>query len=295
MARPAFCMVVVAAFLALVVPSTWASDPDPIYDLPTFRTESAFYKTDSLNNMTQGPGGNISRANLETFPALLDQGISYSMFHLAPCGTNVLHSHPRASELQFVIQGAMIAGFVDTTGTVRENLVLQGEAVVYPRGLVHYQQNIGNETAILLSALNSAHPGTLDASNSILLAIEGVAASFGVPTSTITTLRAAKEKVGDGPGLGTPADGSCNRELCSRYTDCTSCDALGLCGWCATSGQCLLGTAAGPAPFLDQSCASWIFNATSCPAAGSSSPITTPEPNALTTPEPNALTTPAGR
>jgi hypothetical protein len=45
------------------------------------------------------------------------QGITVVRFELLPCGVNVPHTHPRASELVSLISGGpMQVGFIDTAG-----------------------------------------------------------------------------------------------------------------------------------------------------------------------------------
>jgi hypothetical protein len=45
---------------------------------------------------------------------------------------------------------------------------------------------------------------------------------------------------------------------CANITNCMDCAAQAACGWCRTSGKCLLGTASGPFP-SEGICPSWRF------------------------------------
>lgn len=117
---------------------------------------------------------------------------------MVPCGENVPHTHPRATELLSLISGGPLqAGFVDTkgydicnlmqviigfayvldgyvnpfpdillldhltAGQAQIHILYPGDLIVFPRGLLHFELNVGTETAFYLSALNSQNPGTL--------------------------------------------------------------------------------------------------------------------------------------
>ncbi|CAM9718574.1 unnamed protein product, partial [Phaeothamnion confervicola] len=50
-----------------------------------------------------GEGGTLQTANAASFPALTGEGIAMVRIVLEPCGINIPHVHPRATELQIVI------------------------------------------------------------------------------------------------------------------------------------------------------------------------------------------------
>jgi hypothetical protein len=56
---------------------------------------------DLRNSMptSRGLGGTIRLLDVDTFPSLKGQGISYALFNIEPCGINLPHVHPRATEL----------------------------------------------------------------------------------------------------------------------------------------------------------------------------------------------------
>jgi hypothetical protein len=51
---------------------------------------------------SQANGNTIRPLNVNTFPILANMGISYTLFELSPCGINLPHIHPRATELLYV-------------------------------------------------------------------------------------------------------------------------------------------------------------------------------------------------
>jgi hypothetical protein len=55
--------------------------------------------------------------NIDNFPSLADEGLSFSLYTIEPCGVNLPHVHPRASELLYLISGGFLrTGFVEENG-----------------------------------------------------------------------------------------------------------------------------------------------------------------------------------
>ncbi|XP_021855173.2 germin-like protein subfamily T member 2 [Spinacia oleracea] len=171
------CMVVflLAPFLS------HAADPDPLMDFcvadlgssPTFAnfpckpasnvTSEDFFFDGLMNegNTSNLFGSRVTPGNVLTFPALNMLGISMNRVDLAPNGLNPPHSHPRASESGVVIKGRVLVGFV-TTGNVFYSKVLgPGQMFVIPRGLVHFQKNVGENKVVILTAFNSQNAGAV--------------------------------------------------------------------------------------------------------------------------------------
>ena len=51
---------------------------------------------------TKAGNNTIKQLSVSQFPTLNRMGISYTLFEMAPCGSNLPHVHPRASELLYV-------------------------------------------------------------------------------------------------------------------------------------------------------------------------------------------------
>jgi len=170
---------VLCLFLALVI--TGAYDPDLLQDFCVADDTSAeslrvngfpckdpktVKDSDFLFQGLRNPGSTnnmfgslITPANVEKFPGLNTLGISMNRVDLAPGGINPPHVHPRATELVFVIEGTIIAGFISTNNTLFSHKLEKGDIFVFPRGLVHFQQNIGPSPAVAITAFNSQLPG----------------------------------------------------------------------------------------------------------------------------------------
>ena len=105
-------------------------------------------------------GSAVTAANVEKLPGLNTLGVSMSRVDYAPWGVNPPHTHPRATEIIYVLEGSLDVGFVTTAGKLFARTVCKGELFVFPRGLVHYQKNNGGAPAAAISAFNSQLPGT---------------------------------------------------------------------------------------------------------------------------------------
>jgi len=142
-------------------------------------------------------GGEIRRAFVTQFPALAGQGLSYSHFILEPCGVNLPHVHPRATELLFVIGATQLRTIFleENCGQTHcrdvQNDLRTGQVTFFPQGLIHLEQNLGCQNATFLSALNSEDPGV----NTVTLRLfddtddESLATSFNLTTAQIQTVR----------------------------------------------------------------------------------------------------------
>ncbi|KAK4369456.1 hypothetical protein RND71_013248 [Anisodus tanguticus] len=57
------------------------------------------------------------------------------------CSVNPVHTHPRASELLFLVSGMLEVGFIDSTNKMFNQMLQTGDVFVFPKRLVHYQYN----------------------------------------------------------------------------------------------------------------------------------------------------------
>ncbi|WVZ67411.1 hypothetical protein U9M48_016487 [Paspalum notatum var. saurae] len=173
----------VLLILALAVVPSLAGDPDMLQDIcvadykslqgplrlngfPCKRPENVT-ANDFFSNVLARPGntGNavgsaVTAANVEALPGLNTLGVSLARIDFAPWGVNPPHTHPRATEAIFVLEGSLDVGFLTTANTLYARTVCKGDVFVFPRGLVHFQRNNGNAPAAVISAFNSQLQGT---------------------------------------------------------------------------------------------------------------------------------------
>ncbi|XP_006660996.1 germin-like protein 9-3 [Oryza brachyantha] len=196
-------LLALAAPLALVM----AGDPDILTDyvIPAnsnadnitgdFFTFTGFRNATSMNMSMPMPNANFTviKASLKEFPALNGQSVSYAMLMYPPGTVNPTHTHPRSAELLLVVNGALSVGFVDTANKLYTQDLATGDMFVFPKGLVHFQFNSGNQPAMALSAFGSAAAGLV----SVPVTVFGsniddtvLAKSFKTDVPTIQKLKA---------------------------------------------------------------------------------------------------------
>jgi quercetin dioxygenase-like cupin family protein len=178
----------VAAVLTLVIfgftitiKTTMAADPDPEQDFCVAKASSEptingvickpmneVVATDFLSPVLRNAGKtnntdkvSVTPANVGAFAGINTQGISFVRIDWAQGGINPPHVHPRATEILFLVEGSLYVGFITSDGnnTVYATYLQKGDLFVFPRGLIHFQLNVGKGTAFAISGLNSQNPG----------------------------------------------------------------------------------------------------------------------------------------
>lgn len=173
--------VVLLVVLTTTTTTATASDPDPLQDLCvadlssavkvngfTCKLASNINATDFSSSILskQGATNNtfgslVTGANVEKIPGLNTLGVSMSRIDYAPGGLNPPHTHPRATEIVFVLEGQLDVGFITTANVLISKTIYKGDIFVFPKGLVHFQKNNGLEPASVIAAFNSQLPGTV--------------------------------------------------------------------------------------------------------------------------------------
>lgn len=125
-------------------------------------------------------GSLVTAANVQKIPGLNTLGVSLSRIDYAPGGLNPPHTHPRATEIVFVLEGELDVGFITTANVLISKTIKKGEIFVFPRGLVHFQKNNGGVPAAVIAAFNSQLPGTQS------IAVTLFAATPPVPDHVLT-------------------------------------------------------------------------------------------------------------
>lgn len=176
-------LLVLLVFLCVQCLLALSSDPDPVQDfcianpsigsITTARftihpcKNSSEATTDDFIFSGMKIAGNFSDTGLAiipvnptNFPGLNTLGMSFVRADLKVGAINPPHFHPRATEITHVVQGSVYSGFVDSTNRVFARVLEQGEVMVFPRGLVHFQMNVGKKVAIVFGSFNSQNPGS---------------------------------------------------------------------------------------------------------------------------------------
>lgn len=175
---PKLVFMMLMVLLTISFDQVLASDPDMLQDVCVadltgkpkvngFICKENFTANDFFTTILGTPGATnntlgsvVTGANVEKVPGLNTLGVSLSRIDYAPEGLNPPHTHPRATEVVFVLEGELDVGFITTANVLVSKFIKKGEVFVFPRGLVHFQKNNGKVPAAVISAFNSQLPGT---------------------------------------------------------------------------------------------------------------------------------------
>ncbi|MCD7455408.1 hypothetical protein HAX54_028059 [Datura stramonium] len=169
--------------LVVVLPlHSQCADPDPLQDFcvgilnntstsvngfpckPASQVTSDDFFFDGLSkegNTDNVFGFSTTTGNVLAFPGLNTLGLSMNRVDYAPGGLNPPHTHPRATESGVVIKGKLFVGFLTTDNVLYSKVLTAGQMFVVPRGLVHFQMNVGKGKAMTITAFNSHLPGVV--------------------------------------------------------------------------------------------------------------------------------------
>eukprot|EP00898_Chlorokybus_atmophyticus_P002474 jgi/Chlat1/3227/Chrsp22S03506 len=179
-----------------------AADPDPTYDLfdPNASVAATFNGLPASPGPVS-PGGMVQRLNALNFPALTGQGQSLGLLTFKACSQNSPHTHPRASEMLYVISGQITVMLIDTSLTLRTSTLRAGDVAINPRGLLHMETNFNcEEDALVLATFNSQNPGTLLASDSLFSTpFDVLSITTGLPIRKLEKIQAMLNSTGKLP------------------------------------------------------------------------------------------------
>lgn len=91
-----------------------------------------------------------------------------------------------------MVKGSVYSGFVDSGNRLFARVIEEGEVMVFPKGLVHFQMNVGDESATIFCSLNSQNPGLQKIPSAIFgsgINEELLEKAFGMSHKQIGTMR----------------------------------------------------------------------------------------------------------
>ena len=175
-----------SATLLLLAPLlVMAADPDPLQDfcvadlngtpsvnghpcLPPLAAGDEFLFSTRIatggDPLANPNGSNVTELDVSEWPGVNTLGVSMNRVDFAPGGTNPPHIHPRATEVGLVTRGELLVGIIgslDSGNRYYSKVVRAGETFVIPRGLMHFQFNVGREAATMVVSFNSQNPGII--------------------------------------------------------------------------------------------------------------------------------------
>lgn len=82
-----------------------------------FRPSDFVFNLDDSRDLSPGRGGSLRLADIDSMAALSGVGVAAAVLEIEPCGINLPHSHPRASELLYVLEGDFLrVAFTEENG-----------------------------------------------------------------------------------------------------------------------------------------------------------------------------------
>ncbi|XP_058191765.1 germin-like protein 5-1 isoform X13 [Rhododendron vialii] len=170
-------VVVVMVLVIATISNSVSADPDMLQDVcvadlnnavkmngfackASFSASDFFFAGLALPQPTNNTlGSNVVLANVMLIPGLNTLGISIARIDYAPGGIRPPHTHPRGTEILFVLYGKLDVGFITTANVLVSKTIKQGDIFTFPKGLVHFQINNGKKPAAAIAAFNSQNPG----------------------------------------------------------------------------------------------------------------------------------------
>ncbi|KAK6133507.1 hypothetical protein DH2020_032753 [Rehmannia glutinosa] len=134
------------------------------------QADDFFFSGLHLQGNTSNPvGSKVTPVTVAQIPGLNTLGISLVRLDFAPWGVNPPHTHPRATEILMVVEGWLEVGFVTSNPENRliTTILEKGDVFVFPEGLVHFQRNTGNVSAVAIAGLSSQSPGVITIGNAV--------------------------------------------------------------------------------------------------------------------------------
>ncbi|XP_071730096.1 putative germin-like protein 2-1 [Rutidosis leptorrhynchoides] len=149
-----------------------------------------------MGNTSNAVGSIVTPVTVTQLKGLNTLGISMARIDFAPWGLNPPHTHPRATEILTVIEGSMLVGFVTSNPENRliTKLLQKGDVFVFPQGLIHFQQNVGNGYAVAIAGLSSQNPGVITIANAVFgsnpdISADILAKAFQVDANVINQIQ----------------------------------------------------------------------------------------------------------
>ncbi|XP_027093247.2 putative germin-like protein 2-1 [Coffea arabica] len=152
-------------------------------------------------NTANRQGSNVTAVNVNNLAGLNTLGVSLARLDFAPYGLNPPHTHPRATEVLFVLEGVLNVGFVTSNppNNMKNQLFTKtlnpGDVFVFPEGLIHFQFNVGKTNAVAFAGFGSQNPGVITIANAVfgsdpLISADVLAKAFQVDKKVIDLLEA---------------------------------------------------------------------------------------------------------
>ncbi|KAL6542345.1 hypothetical protein OROMI_023947 [Orobanche minor] len=164
-----FCVAVNDSKAAVFVNGKICKDPNTVTPDDFF-----FSGLNKAGNITSPFGTKITLVFVDEMAGLNTLGISMVRIDFGPKGANPPHVHPHASEILLVLEGKIYAGFISSNPSnpndenkLYSKILYPGDVYVFPKGLIHFQYNLGDQNAVAVASLSSQNPGVVTISKAL--------------------------------------------------------------------------------------------------------------------------------
>ncbi|CAF3969613.1 unnamed protein product [Rotaria sordida] len=176
---------------------------DSIFDEIAVGKDIAVVCSDDCTGISQGTGGRTIQASAFNFPGAIGNGIAMTVGYLNACGINLPHTHPRATEINFSVDGDFDVGFLQENGvSFVSNKVKRGTAAIFPQGAIHFEQNLNCVPATFVAAFNSEDPGVLTIANQFFGGLPATVVGASLGGLNISTIQDIRMTVAKNPSVG---------------------------------------------------------------------------------------------
>lgn len=123
--------------------------------------------------------------------------------YLGPCGINLPHTHPRATEINFSVDGDFQVGFFqENRASFIMNELRPNQVAVFPQGAIHFEQNLNCVPARFVAAFNNEDPGVLTIANSFFGSLPATIVGPSLGGLNISTINDIRTNLVPNPSLG---------------------------------------------------------------------------------------------
>ncbi|KAG6416194.1 hypothetical protein SASPL_123623 [Salvia splendens] len=119
-------------------------------------------------------------ASAATIPGFNTMGQTFIRVEFAPNGFLPPHTHPRASEIIYVLEGTMEVGFVTSYPDYKyySKVLNKGDVTIIPFGLIHTVRNVARGKSVITASFNSQNPGFIFVPDSVFAAKPAINSTY---------------------------------------------------------------------------------------------------------------------
>ncbi|BBN10092.1 protein MpCupin67 [Marchantia polymorpha subsp. ruderalis] len=145
-------MKLVLVLMMTTIVAVWARDPELTND----------FAVPVGMNASEITGDFFTFTGLRNFSAAPNTFGSKKVTQYKPNTLNPPHTHPRRSELIYVMSGHLDVSLIDSANKLYSAHLHEGDLFVFPQGRVHFQINMSKKRSVLaISAFGSSNAGTI--------------------------------------------------------------------------------------------------------------------------------------